>query len=92
MRVARAARGVTCAITLTSCAGRSLIFKLFGITIGAFKIGRRVLIGLNALECTGAAQQPARDPRRESEGTAKEDNRILPLGVRCWRGPALSPR
>src|SRR3989441_2200471 len=41
----------TCAITLIAFAlGGSIIFKIFGITICAFKIAGVVLIGLNALD------------------------------------------
>src|SRR5439155_6820314 len=50
MRRLMARRGAwTCGITLTAFAlGGSLIFRLFGITIGAFKIAGGILIGLNA--------------------------------------------
>jgi multiple antibiotic resistance protein len=56
----------TCAITLTAFAlGGSMIFKIFGITIGAFKIAGGVLIGLNALDMVQAPQPAARDRRRD---------------------------
>src|SRR5438132_11459800 len=46
----------TCAVTLTAFAlGGSLIFRLFGITIAAFKIAGGVVIGLNALDMVQAA-------------------------------------
>ena len=79
----------TTAITLTLFAlGGSLIFKLFGITIGAFKIAGGVLIGLNALDMVQARRSSQREtPAEKAEGTAKEDIGILPLGVPMLAGP-----
>src|SRR5947207_13765121 len=79
----------TCAITLMLFAlGGSLIFKLFGITIGAFKIAGGVLIGLNALDMVQARRSSQREtPAEKAEGTAKEDIGILPLGVQILAGP-----
>src|SRR2546429_8112376 len=54
-------RAWTCGVTLTAFApGGSLIFRLFGITIAAFKIGGGGAIGLNALYMVPAphSQQP----------------------------------
>ena len=90
MRRVLARRGAwTCAITLTLFAlGGSLIFKLFGITIGAFKIADGVLIGLNALDMVQARRSSQREtPAEKAEGTAKEDIGILPLGVPMLAGP-----
>ena len=90
MRRVLARRGAwTCAITLTVFAlGGSLIFKLFGITIGAFKIAGGVLIGLNALDMVQARRSSQREtPAEKAEGTAKEDIGILPLGVPMLAGP-----
>jgi len=90
MRRVLARRGAwTCAITLTLFAlGGSLIFKLFGITIGAFKIAGGVLIGLNALDMVQARRSSQREtPAEKAEGTAKEDIGILPLGVPMLAGP-----
>jgi len=79
----------TTAITLTLFAlGGSLIFKLFGITIGAFKIAGGVLIGLNALDMVQARRSSQREtPAEKAEGTAKEDIGILPLGLPMLAGP-----
>jgi multiple antibiotic resistance protein len=89
-RRAMARRGAwTCAVTLTTFAlGGSLIFKLFGITLGAFKIAGGVLIGLNALEMVQARRNLQREsPIETAEGTAKEDVGIMPLGVPMLAGP-----
>lgn len=90
MRRILARRGAwTCAITLAVFAlGGSLIFKLFGITIGAFKIAGGVLIGLNALDMVQARRSHQKEtPAETAEGIQKEDIGILPLGLPMLAGP-----
>src|SRR3989454_5692075 len=79
----------TCAITLMSFAlGGSLIFRLFGITIAAFKVAGGVLIGLNALDMVQARRSQQRETAVEkAEGIEKEDVGIMPLGVPMLAGP-----
>ena len=79
----------TCAITLTLFAlGGSLIFKVFGITIGAFKIAGGILIGLNALDMVQARRsQQSETAAEKAEGIAKDDISIMPLGVPMLAGP-----
>ena len=79
----------TAAITLTLFAlAGSLIFKVFGITIGAFKIAGGVLVGLNALDMVQARRSHQREtPAETAEGIEKEDIGILPLGVPMLAGP-----
>ena len=79
----------TCAITLIAFAvGGSLIFKIFGITIGAFKIAGGVLIGLNALDMVQARRSQQRETAVETaEGIQKDDIGIMPLGVPMLAGP-----
>ena len=79
----------TCAITLTVFAlGGGMIFKLFGITIGAFKIAGGILIGLNALDMVQARRSQQREtPAEKAEGIQKEDISIMPLGVPMLAGP-----
>jgi len=68
--------------------GGSLIFRLFGITIGAFKIAGGVLIGLNALDMVQARRSQQRETAVEkAEGIEKEDVGIMPLGVPMLAGP-----
>jgi multiple antibiotic resistance protein len=89
-RRAHARRGAwTAAITLTLFAlAGSAIFKIFGITIGAFKIAGGVLIGLNALDMVQARRSQQREtPAETAEGIEKEDIGILPLGVPMLAGP-----
>ena len=79
----------TCAITLTAFAlGGSMIFRIFGITIGAFKIAGGVLIGLNALDMVQARPSQQRETAVEkAEGIQKDDIGIMPLGVPMLAGP-----
>jgi multiple antibiotic resistance protein len=79
----------TCTITLTAFAlGGSMIFKIFGITIGAFKIAGGVLIGLNALDMVQARRSQQREtPIETAEGIEKDDIGIMPLGVPMLAGP-----
>jgi len=80
---------LTCAITLIAFAlGGSVIFKVFGITIGAFKIAGGVLIGLNALDMVQARRSQQREtPAERAEGIEKDDIGIMPLGVPMLAGP-----
>ena len=79
----------TCAVTLIAFAlGGSAIFKIFGITIGAFKIAGGVLIGLNALDMVQARRSQQRETAVETaEGIEKDDIGIMPLGVPMLAGP-----
>jgi multiple antibiotic resistance protein len=79
----------TCAITLVAFAlAGSLIFTIFGITIGAFKIAGGVLIGLNALDMVQARRSQQREtPVEKAEGIQKDDIGIMPLGVPMLAGP-----
>lgn len=79
----------TAAITLTAFAlGGSAIFKIFGITIAAFKIAGGVLVGLNALDMVQARRSQQREtPAEKAEGIQKDDIGIMPLGVPMLAGP-----
>src|SRR5437016_2568073 len=90
VRRGMARRGAwTCAITLTAFAlGGGLSFRLFGITIGAFKIAGGILIGLNALDMVQARRSQQKEtPAEQAEGIEKEDVGIMPLGVPMLAGP-----
>jgi len=89
-RTVLARRGAwTTAVTLTLFAlAGSLIFKVFGITIGAFKIAGGVLMGLNALDMVQARRSQQKEtPAETKEGIEKEDIGILPLGIPMLAGP-----
>lgn len=79
----------TCAIVLIVFAvAGSLIFKMFGITLPAFKIAGGIIllqIGLDMLQ--GRQSGTKVSPEEALEGTAKEDASIIPLGIPMLAGP-----
>ena len=79
----------TCAIVLCSFAlAGTLLFRLFGITLPAFKIAGGVIllqIGLEMLQARRSAVSET--PGEAQEGASKEDASILPLGIPMLAGP-----
>src|SRR4029077_2780500 len=79
----------TCAIVLATFAfAGSLIFKMFGITLPAFKIaGGNILlqIGLDMLQARQSSTKST--PEETEEGAAKRDASIIPLGMPMLAGP-----
>jgi multiple antibiotic resistance protein len=80
---------VTAGITLTVfAAAGTLIFRFFGITLGAFKIAGGVLLFLVALDMMQARQSRTRStPEEEREGIEKADVAIIPLAIPLLSGP-----
>lgn len=78
-----------CTVTLLFFAATGgLLFRLFGITMGAFKIAGGILLFLLALDMMRA--QPSRvrsSPEEESEGLEKDDVAVIPLGIPMLAGP-----
>jgi len=65
-----------------------LIFRLFGITLGAFKIAGGILLFLIALEMIRAQRSRTRtSPEEEHEGIEKEDVAVIPLAIPMLAGP-----
>lgn len=79
----------TCAIVLCSFAlAGSLIFKMFGITLPAFKIAGGIIllgIGLDMLQARPSGTKVT--PEETQEGTNKADASIIPLGMPMLAGP-----
>ena len=79
----------TCAIILCAFAlAGSLIFKLFGITLPAFKIAGGIIllqIGVDMLQARQSGQRST--PEETQEGSTKEDASIIPLGMPMLAGP-----
>ena len=79
----------TCAIVLSVFAvAGSLIFKMFGITLPAFKIAGGIIllqIGMDMLQARPSATKVT--PEETEEGTVKEDASIIPLGMPMLAGP-----
>lgn len=79
----------TCFLVL-SCfaAAGTLILKLFGITLPAFKIAGGVILLLIGLDMLRARRSPTKEtPTETEEGAEKEDVGIIPLGVPMLAGP-----
>ncbi len=79
----------TCFIVLLtfSMAG-TFIFKLFGITLAAFKIAGGLILGLIGLDMLKAKRSPTKEtPGETEEGAEKEDVGIIPLGIPMLAGP-----
>ena len=80
---------VACGLTLTlfALAGQ-LIFKLFGISLGAFKIAGGALLFLLALDMMQArASRTKTTPEEQREGIEKDDVAIIPLAIPLLSGP-----
>lgn len=79
----------TCAIVLCSFAlAGSLIFKMFGITLPAFKIAGGIIlmgIGLDMLQAKQSGTKATAE--EQQEGAEKQDASIIPLGMPMLAGP-----
>ncbi len=78
-----------CVIVLISfAAAGKLIFRLFGITLPAFKIAGGVILLLIGLDMLRARRSPTKEtPTEVKEGAGKGDVGIIPLGVPMLAGP-----
>jgi multiple antibiotic resistance protein len=64
------------------------IFRLFGITMPAFKIAGGIILGLIGLDMLQARRSPTKEtPGEMREGAEKEDVGIVPMGVPMLAGP-----
>jgi multiple antibiotic resistance protein len=79
----------TCFIVLLTFAlAGNFIFRLFGITLAAFKIAGGMILGLIGLDMLNAKRSPTKEtPDETEEGAGKEDAGITPLGVPMLAGP-----
>jgi multiple antibiotic resistance protein len=83
----RAAIAAFCILTVFAVAG-TVIFRILGVTLGAFKVAGGILLLLTAIDMLRA--QPARTrvtPEEEREGIDKEDVAIFPLAIPLLAGP-----
>lgn len=79
----------TCFLVLTvfSLAG-TLIFKLFGITLPAFKIAGGLILFLVAMDMLQARRSGTQEVTEERlEGATKEEVGVTPLGIPMLAGP-----
>ena len=74
-------------LTLFALAG-TLIFKVLGVSLAAFKVAGGILLLLTSIEMLKAQQQRTRmTPEEEQEGIDKEDVAIFPLAIPLLAGP-----
>ncbi len=64
------------------------IFKLFGVTLPAFRVAGGMLLMLTALDMVRARQAETRtSPAETAEGAEKDDIAIVPLAIPLLAGP-----
>jgi multiple antibiotic resistance protein len=65
-----------------------LILRVFGFTMAAFRIAGGLILLLVALDMLRAQRSTQEGPNELSEGAAKDDVAVTPLGVPMLAGPA----
>mgnify|MGYP003594132443 CR=1 FL=1 len=86
--MARRACIITAAILLSFLVGGGLIFRLFSLTLAAFKIAGGILLLLTALDMLRSVQARTRTSGKEViEAQAKPDVAIVPLAMPLLAGP-----
>ncbi len=86
--IAKRAAITACIVLCSFAVAGSLIFKLFGVTLPAFKIAGGVILLLIGLDMLQAKRSQTKEtPGETEEGAEKEDAGIIPLGVPMLAGP-----
>lgn len=79
---------ISAAILLTFMACGGLIFKLFSLTLAAFKIAGGILLSMTALDMLRSMPARTRTSGKEmNEAAAKPDVAIVPLAMPLLAGP-----
>ncbi|WP_338865313.1 MarC family protein [Myxococcus stipitatus] len=66
----------------------TIIFKVFGVSLGAFRVAGGILLLMTALDMLRARPSETRTtPTEEREGAVKEDVAIVPLAIPLLSGP-----
>lgn len=74
-------------ILVVFAASGGLIFRLFGVTLSAFRVAGGIVLGLSAIEML-RADRPSRETEEEiREGIDKVDISITPLAIPLLAGP-----
>jgi multiple antibiotic resistance protein len=74
-------------LTLFAVTG-TVIFRLLGVTLGAFKVAGGILLLLTSIEMLRAQQVRTRIiPEEQQEGADKDDVAIFPLAIPLLAGP-----
>src|SRR5712692_10482668 len=65
-----------------------LIFKVFGVTLSAFRIAGGILLLITSLDMLrGRTSQTKTSPEEEKEGAQKDDVAVVPLAMPLLAGP-----
>src|ERR1700722_16816916 len=86
--IARRSAWTGAVVLSTFAVAGSLIFKMFGITLPAFKIAGGIIllqIGLDMLQARQSGTKAT--PEEQQEGAEKADASIIPLGMPMLAGP-----
>jgi multiple antibiotic resistance protein len=87
-RMARRACVTGCALLLFFALFGGLVFKLFGVTLGAFRVAGGLLLLVTALDMVNARPARTRTSMAEAlEGAEKADVAIVPLAIPLLAGP-----
>ncbi|MBJ6765161.1 NAAT family transporter [Myxococcaceae bacterium JPH2] len=79
---------VACGLMLFFALFGSIIFKVFGVSLGAFRVAGGILLLMTALDMLRARPAATRtSPTEEQEGAVKEDIAIVPLAIPLLAGP-----
>jgi len=69
----------------------TLIFRLLGVSVGAFRIAGGILLFLLAVDMLRAQRSRQRTtPEEEAEGAHKPDASVFPLGIPMLAGPGAT--
>jgi multiple antibiotic resistance protein len=87
-RTAMRACLVACGMMLFFALFGGVIFKVFGVSLGAFRVAGGILLLVTALDMLRARPSETRTtPIEEQEGVVKEDVAIVPLAIPLLSGP-----
>jgi multiple antibiotic resistance protein len=84
---ARAATASAIILTVFALAG-GVIFQLFGISLGAFKVAGGIMLALTAVDLMRAQPPRTRSTSEEQdEGVARDDVAVVPMAIPVLAGP-----
>jgi multiple antibiotic resistance protein len=87
-RMARKACLVACCVLVFFALFGSVVFKMFALTLAAFKIAGGILLMLTAMDMLRSKQAQTRTSEEEiKEASAKNDIAIVPLAMPMLAGP-----
>jgi len=86
-RIARQAALASTLILVGFASAGGLVFKIFGITLPAFRVAGGIILGLSALEMVRAQRRSRETPEEVEEGAEKYSAAITPLAIPMLAGP-----